>query len=249
MNGYDHPAFEPYRELLAELDGRRDADALNRLAERLDVRLAHTGAPLRFARLEGGCKAADYELGIAESGIVPTRPDNLHDFFNALVWLRFPWLKSALNRRHAERLATHPEERRQRGRLRDQLTLLDENGMLVVAAEPPLLERLRARHWVELFWENRETVARAMRFVVVGHGLLEKCLTPFPGLTAKCLLLDGRETAPEALDALAAATVLATENLELPPLPIAGVPGWDGRQDRRFYENTAIFRLPRRPAP
>jgi hypothetical protein len=242
LNDYAHPAFEPYRDLLALLEGRRGLAALNEMAERLDARHTHTAKALRFASLPGACAAAEYEQGIAASGNVPTREDNLHDFLNALVWLRFPELKSALNQRHCEVLAQQPKERTQRGRQRDQLTLLDESGMLFACAQPALLDLLRAKKWVELFWNRRMDVHRHVRFVVVGHGLLEKCLAPFPGMTAKCLLLPTAETTLPALDRLAAAAVLTAQALELPPLPVQGVPGWDANEGRSYYEDTRVFR-------
>ena len=34
-------------------------------------------------------------------GRVETRPDNLHDFFNALIWLAFPRSKARINAMHA----------------------------------------------------------------------------------------------------------------------------------------------------
>jgi hypothetical protein len=38
-----------------------------------------------------------YECRIWETGEVETRPDNWHDFFNALVWLSFPQTKIAVS--------------------------------------------------------------------------------------------------------------------------------------------------------
>ncbi len=247
MTTFAHPAFAPYLDLLARLAGRTDLAALNEVAQRLEARHAHGGRALRFAAVAGIASAAQYEQAIAATGIVPTREHNLHDFLNALVWLRFPRLKSALNLRHCRALAEQPGERTRRGRLRDRLTLLDESGMLVAAAEPRLLQLLREKKWVELFWDARADVVRHLRFAVVGHGLLEKCLAPFPGMTAKCLLLQTAEAGPAALDGPAALAVLGAETLELPPLPLQGVPGWDDNASRAYYENTAIFRPPRRP--
>lgn len=244
MSGFAHPAFEPYRDLLSRLQGRQDLDALNAIAQALGICHAHSGAVLRFSA-STSMPAAQYEQSIAASGSVPTRNGNLHDFLNALVWLRFPLLKSALNLRHCQTLEMQPDERKQRGRLRDQLTLLDESGMLVTSTDPGLLALLRNKKWGELFWDARREVAQQMRFIVVGHGLLEKCLAPFPGMTAKCLLLHTPETAATAIDQLAAAGVSSAQTLELPPLPIQGVPGWDAGQNRNYYANTAIFR----PAP
>ncbi len=241
MTAYDHPAFAPYLDLLSRLQGRKDLDALNAAARELGIRHARTGAMLRFVA-SASMPAAQYEQSIAASGAVPTREDNLHDFLNALVWLRFPLLKSALNLRHCEMLEEQPEERRQRGRLRDRLTLLDESGMLAVSCDPGLIELLRGKEWVELFWHRRAAVARHMRFLIVGHGLLEKCLAPFAGMTAKCLLLHTPETRVDALDELAAALVGKAETLELPPLPVQGVPGWDANEDQAYYRNTAVFR-------
>lgn len=242
MSGYAHPAFDPYRGLLSRLQPDTGLQALNDLAARLDVRHAHSGKALRFASLSGSCPAAQYEQGIAASGIVPTREGNLHDFLNALVWLRFPLLKSMLNLRHCQMLALQPAEEKQRGRLRDQLTLLDESGMLVASSDPALLGLLRKKQWTRLFWEARTEVVQHMCFIVVGHGLLEKCLAPFPGMTAKCLFLHTQETTSGGLDSLAASALHAAKTLELPPLPVQGVPGWDDNASLAYYQNTEIFR-------
>jgi hypothetical protein len=245
---YSHPAFSPYQELLAVLAGDTSPDALNRLAARLDRRHTCHASTLRFDN-SGSASAAEYETGIAASGVVPTREHNLHDFLNALVWLRFPRLKSALNLRHCQAVAHQPEEHKQRGRLRDQLTLLDESGLLAVSSRPELLELLRRKCWEELFWKARAEVMAHMRFIVVGHGLLEKCLAPFPGMTAKCLLLHTAESRLEAIDELAAATIREAETLDLPPLPVQGVPGWDTNDFQAYYQNTEVFRPARTRPP
>ena len=244
---FTHPAFAPYRNLLDTLDGKTSLDVLNTLAAELDIR--HGDKPLRFAAAGGPLSAASYETGIADTGLVPTREDNRHDFLNALVWLRFPHLKSALNLRHCQTLEQHPGESKQRGRLRDQLTLLDESGLLAVSSKPDLLELLREKRWLELFWEARADVSRHMRFIIVGHGLLEKCLAPFPGMTAKCLLLTTQEIRLDALDKLAAASIRDAETLELPPMPVQGIPGWDDNENKAYYQNTKIFRPARTPLP
>lgn len=240
-----HPAFAPYRNLIDSLDGEISIEKLNELAGSL--RLEHGNAPLRFAASNIPLSAAEYEQGIAESGTVPTRESNVHDFLNALVWLRFPELKSALNLRHCRELSSQPDEQKQRGKLRDQLTLLDESGLLVVSSKPALLELLRNKCWPELFWEARADVCRHMHFFVVGHGLLEKCLAPFQGMTAKCLFLHTNEKRPEKIDKLAAELVKQAKYLELPPLPVQGIPGWDENNDRNYYLNTSIFRPSRIP--
>lgn len=249
MSDFAHPAFEPYRDLLAELQGRRGLDALNELASKRGARHAQGGMDLRFANSPAACSAAQYEQGIAASGSVPTREDNLHDFLNALVWLRFPALKSALNLLHCQVLAQQPHEKKQRGRQRDRLTLLDESSMLVISSNPDLLELLRERKWETLLWEARADVLRDMRFIVVGHGLLEKCLAPFPGMTAKCLIIQSAGYRTADIDRLAAERIRTEETPALPPLPVQGIPGWDDNGNPAYYRNTEIFRPARIPLP
>lgn len=249
MSGFDHPAFGPYLDLLALLGGRPGLDALNNIAEQMNARHAHSGKPLRFAASSKPSSAAQYEQSIATTGSVPTRENNLHDFLNALVWLRFPRLKSALNLRHCQALEEQPEEHQQRGKLRDRLTLMDESGMLVISPKMDLLELLRGKCWVELFWNMRTEVVQHMRFIVIGHGLLEKCLAPFPGMTAKCLFLQTSETGMTGFDELAASMTRNAVAPELPPLPVQGIPGWDDNESQAYYQNTEIFRVGRTPPP
>ncbi len=237
---FSHPAFTPYQHLIAGLNPRDLIASLNALAASQNLRHKN-GNALCFESGDMPGHAAEYEQRIFNSGHIPTRENNPHDFLNALAWLRFPGLKSALNLRHCERLA-HPEERRQRGKLRDQLTLLDESGVLVASSRRDLLKLLMEKRWVELFWQAREEVVSHMTFIVAGHGLLEKCFRPFASMTGKCLLMETEETAAEKLDALAASIVGQASVLTLPPLPILGIPGWDDNHDIRYYQNTQVFR-------
>ena len=98
----------------------RSLEALNRLAEDRQLR-TESGKPVRF--VPPGEKDAYYEIKVYETGRVETRPDNLHDFFNALIWLAFPGSKARINAMHAAEI---PREGGKRGRLRDLLTVFDE---------------------------------------------------------------------------------------------------------------------------
>jgi hypothetical protein len=243
LTTFSHPAFAPYQALIGRLPPAPDIPALNTLAAQTG--LCHAdGRPLRFTSKALPRSATAYEQQIFHEGRIPTREDNLHDFLNALVWLRFPALKSALNRRHCQMLA-QDEERRQRGKVRDALTLLDESGVLVASPRQDLLDRLANKDWVALFWDARAEIDTHLRFIVVGHGLLEKCLRPFAAMTGKCLLLETAAREPAALDRLAAGQVSQASSLSLPPLPIQGIPGWDVNDARVYYENAQIFRPPR----
>lgn len=237
---FSHPAFSPYRDLIDQLDPASSIASINTLAEKLGLQ-HDNGNPLHFESGDMPGHAAEYEQCIFRNGRIPTRENNLHDLLNALVWLRFPRLKSALNLRHCQMLE-HPLERRQRGRLRDQLTLLDESGVLVASPRLDLLNLLQEKRWVDLFWHARDDVMKHMTFIIVGHGLLDKCIKPFASMTGKCLLMETGETLPEKLDLLAAGMAGNSPMLTLPPLPVLGIPGWDNNDSIRYYQNDSIFR-------
>jgi len=244
-----HPAFEPYRELLDALHFARDLPplaAFNRLAQRRGIRQS-CGLPLRFVVPTGRLAARDYERAILRTGAVPTRADNLHDALNALVWLRFPRFKAALNAAHGAAIAT--EHTTERGRRRDTLTVLDESGVWVASRDPTLPALLRAHAWQALFVEARARVERDMHFVVVGHALLEKTLDPYPEMTGKCLVLDPASCAGD-VEACAVNTLAAIDTpRQLPPLPIQGIPGWDAaNRTPAYYANPVVFRPARAPA-
>ena len=240
----NHPAFSPYRELIDALGLARALpalDALNALAAARGNTQAR-GLPLRFVAPDGRLSARDYETHILHTGQVPTRADTWHDVLNALVWLRFPRFKAALNVAHGEAIALETDTRR--GRRRDALTVLDESGVWVISRDPALTEWLAGRAWHALFWKARARVEREMGFVVVGHALLEKALEPYPSMTGKCLMLMSDSLDLDAADALA---VTALETVDTPrqlaPLPIQGIPGWDAANAQAaYYANQAVFR-------
>lgn len=243
---FDHPAFAPYRELVTVLGLARalpSIDALNAVADARNTVQAR-GLPLRFFVPAGRLSAREYETGILATGRVPTRADNWHDMLNALVWLRFPRFKATLNAAHGEAIALESGTRREPRR--DALTMLDESGVWVAGGDPALLALLAERAWHALFWDARAKLEESTLFVVVGHALLEKALTPFPAMTGKCLTLTGQW---RGLDALETAATQALAGIvtprQLPPLPIQGIPRWDTANDcADYYANREIFRPP-----
>ena len=93
------PWLLPLAGLLTRLLQSADADdllpAFNDLARGQRVHNG-SGLPLEVVpqnRLPAGVA---YETFIYEHGQVPSRA-NLHDFFNALIWLRYPSIKRQLN--------------------------------------------------------------------------------------------------------------------------------------------------------
>ncbi|HET9463089.1 MAG TPA: DUF3025 domain-containing protein [Thiobacillus sp.] len=241
---FGHPAFAPYRSLIDALQLAHTLPSLDALNAQAAARgtMQSRGLPLHFFVPDGRLSARDYETHILHTGQVPTRADTWHDVLNALVWLRFPRFKAALNAAHGEAIAVEADSRR--GRRRDALTVLDESGVWVISRESTLPELLAGRAWHALFWEARSRVEAGMHFVVVGHALLEKALAPYPSMTGKCLLLLSDSLDPDAADAQATRALGAIDTpRQLAPLPVQGIPGWDAANaDAAYYANQEIFR-------
>jgi len=193
-----------------------------------------------------------YELHIADTGEVETRPDNWHDFFNALSWVAFPRAKSAINAQHAAILEERGEqEAKRRSPERDALTLFDEGGIVVASSDARVFERIRAFAWKDLFWHRRDELAATTRFVAFGHNLFEKMLDPHLGIVAKTIFVP-------LTDAFDADTALAAHfstraNFASPkamaPMPVLGIPGWHADTGMEsFYDDATHFRGPR-PRP
>jgi hypothetical protein len=217
--------------------GARTLDDLNRLAAGLRT---ESGKPLQFA--PPGPDDPYYEIGVHETGRVSTRPENLHDWFNALAWLAFPRAKARINALHADELRRSlPHAQGRRGPLRDLLTIFDEGGAIVVCRNEELLRLLRSGSWKELFWEKRDRARREMKIVVFGHAVMEQALEPRPGITCKAIVLPEGDLDAGAAQWLADAPRDSSPKA-LAPLPIFGYPGWQEGQDAAFYENTRYFR-------
>jgi hypothetical protein len=195
-----------------------------------------------------------YEQHIGATGCVPTR-DNLHDFFNGLVWLTFPRIKVQLNALQAAQIALDGVGK-SRGPARDGATIFDENAALLVvrdsAAGHALVDALREHRWHEAFVERRAQWGENTQTWLFGHALMEKLVAPRKAITAHTrvvLAADGYfDMAPDRqrawIDAHVAAE-LAAEGLStacFTPLPVLGVPGWWPEQDEEFYADTSVFR-------
>ena len=196
------------------------------------------GRRIRFVAPDPG--SPSYEMRIFESGCVATRPDNLHDWFNALVWLAFPLAKARLNAMHAAEI---PREGGRRGRLRDMLTIFDEGGALVVSDDAQLVALVRQMRWRELFWERREALERGLRFVVLGHAVLEQALEPWPGITCKAIFVSPQRSLDEQAAAWLDACGPRATPKDLAPLPVFGYPGWlPASRNAGFYSDERYFR-------
>jgi len=252
-----HPAFDALRHCLAQLSDNPDVTGLNALAAAGSPQTA-SGHAIRFCSPDAAGEG-HYEQRIFDTGLVETRPDNLHDLFNALVWLAFPRTKAALNARHVARLRV---EGNRRGSLRDLLTLVDEGGVIVACVEEACAEiesLVRGFHWQALFWERRASLPNEVRFVLTGHNAYEKALSPYPGITCKALFVPTPRPLLAAsaaelaswLDARGAAWVEALPEdaspRQMAPLPVFGYPGWlADSADAAFYSDRRWFRAGRK---
>ena len=215
--------------------GERSLKRLNQDAESVGLK-TESGRPVRF--VAPGAKDAYYEVKVYETGCVETRPDSLHDWFNALAWLAFPRTKARINAMHAAEI---PRERGRRGRLRDLLTIFDEGGALVQSDDRELVDLLLGFCWKELFWQNRERVKQAMRFHVLGHATLEQALEPRPGITCKAIFIAAGADADAAASAWLGKVRPGASPRDLAPVPVFGYPGWC-EQSAALYDDARYFR-------
>ena len=231
-------------------------DAFNVQAAALGL-VNHAGLPLRFVPQAALPEGTAYEEFIGATGNVPTR-DNLHDFFNALVWQTFPRIKRALNALQATQIA-HAGVGKSRGPARDAATIFDENAALLMVRDDAqgraLVEDLRAHRWLAALYEKRALFGAGAEVWLFGHALMEKLVAPRKAITAHtrvvfaggdyfCLdpaarraWLDREVAGAMAQDALTPGGFT--------PLQVLGVPGWWPGQDADFYMDTTVFR-PRR---
>ena len=93
------PIWAGYIELLGQLkgDGFPTAADLNNLLSPDAVNAQ--GLPVRFVP-SSQTPDVNYETHIYSTAQVSTRELSWHDLFNALVWARYPRIKSAINALH-----------------------------------------------------------------------------------------------------------------------------------------------------
>ncbi|MDR3388430.1 MAG: DUF3025 domain-containing protein [Rudaea sp.] len=189
-----------------------------------------------------------YEQRIAERGQIATRERNWHDLLNALIWVRFPALKAALNERQVEEIAQVGT--RQRSRVQCALTHFDEAGVIVLLQDPALLPLWDAHDWHGLFWRERNAWHDGrIQAIVFGHALLEHALKPGQLLVGKALgvVVGKNAKVEEAAIRRVVRGIRSGDLLNDPqdqrPLPLSGIPGWEsGNDNESFYREAPCFR-------
>ena len=252
---WSRPWYDAVRAafVAGRFDARPMIDALNALGQERGMSNAR-GAPITFVPQTDLPEGVAYEAFIGATGGVPTR-ENLHDFFNALVWLTFPRIKQQLNALQAAQIARDGVGK-SRGPARDGATIFDENSALLVvregAAGRALVAALREHDWREVFCARRAAWGPDAQLWLFGHALMEKLVTPYKAITAHTRVVWTDDAFFSlAYDARRAwidrrvADELASDGLrtaDFTPLPVLGVPGWRADQDHAFYADVTVFR-------
>ena len=226
-----------------------------------------TPQTLQFVSQNALPEGEAYEHFIGTTGNIPTR-DNLHDLFNGSIWLTFPKTKAMLNYYHMLEIAKQGISER-RGRVRDTITVFDENGAVLVTSDASIGEALVDFDWQSSLvrprdkWDDPtqpDDSAQAAVYIF-GHALLEQLLYPRKPLCAHSIVIHVTQRffiLPLAerirfLDDKVAEymdTLLSKDDVtprQLAPLPILGVPHlWAENAVPDFYEDSYVFRSGRR---
>ncbi len=201
-----------------------------------------------------------YEQRIAAGGLA-TREGDAHDFFNALVWLRHPQLKWALNRRQCIDIESMGTKTRSRGQY--AMTHFDEAGAIVWLTDDVALACWDRHDWEGLFRRHRGSWGTCVAVTVFGHALLEHTAQRDLLPMGRCIVVrvDAGEIAArsdehgviagwaENESQIAAAmgkNELLTDPQQLRPLPLAGIPGWHANGEADDFFDLPCFR-PVRP--
>jgi hypothetical protein len=252
---WSRPWFDAVRPAFDRLQLRDDRfiDAFNSGASELGL-ANHCGQPIRFVAQAELPEGTAYEEFIGATGCVPTR-DNLHDFFNGLVWQTFPLIKRELNALQAAQIA-EAGVGKSRGPARDAATIFDENAALLVLREGDagneLLDAMRGHRWREALHARAGMFGRDAELWLFGHALMEKLVAPRKAITAHVLSLRAPDEYFELswdarrdwIDRRVAQKLHADElaTSRFSPLPVLGVPGWWPDQDESFYADEDVFR-------
>ena len=243
---FEHPAFASYGDAL-DLLRMEDWPSLDLLNSRGNhLRHAQTGRVMRFVAQTDGLldDGMHYETRIHSRGEIPTRLENWHDLLNAMIWLRWSAMKSALNQRQADDVARIGP--RERTRAQCALTHFDKAGVAVRLCDDAALAHWDAHDW-PMLGQRLHAEPEAMRVIVFGHAVLEHALDPSRLLVGKAMLIRAQSDATDAAwmagiaDAIACGGVL-NGPLELRPLPLAVLPGWHAQcSEEAFLRSAPCF--------
>ena len=189
-----------------------------------------------------------YERYIEKHHAIPTRPQNIHDFMNALVWQHLPISKLSLHRAQSQEYRRQLQSpHNKRSPLQNACTLFDECGVILISKNKSFLQAIREHRWKDLFYLQREALYTNSRLIILGHALLEKSLHPYLGMCGNLIHLDAHPESTSLHEIDQQLSLFIQHDLshtkQLHAFPILGYPHWhpDNTQET-FYNNTAYFR-------
>ena len=246
---------------------QKHADALQQSLPQTKPALNNQAQTLKFVSQKALPEGEAYERFIGTTGNIPTR-DNLHDLFNGSIWLTFPKTKALLNYYHMLEIKQRGIGA-SRGRVRDTITVFDENGAILVTADASIGKALVVFDWQESLvaprdkWDEPKQLNKQAQAAVYifGHALLEKLLHPRKALCAHSIVINVTQDfftlslserinhldqkVADYMDALLSGPDVSPRKLS--PLPILGVPHyWAENVQPSFYEDSHVFRSGRR---
>lgn len=246
---------------------QKHADDLQQPLPQTKPALNNQAQTLQFVSQKALLAGEAYERFIGTTGNIPTR-DNLHDLFNGSIWLTFPKTKALLNYYHMLEIDQQGIGA-SRGRVRDTITVFDENGAILVTAESSIGKALIDFNWQESLvaprdkWDNPKQLNKQAQAAVYifGHALLEKLLHPRKALCAHSIVINVTQDffalslserinlldqkVADYMDALLSQPDVTPRKLS--PLPILGVPHyWAENANSSFYDDSHVFRSGRR---
>ena len=246
---------------------QQQADDLLQPLPQTKPALNNKAQTLQFVSQDALPEGEAYESFIGTTGNIPTR-DNLHDLFNGSIWLTFPKTKALLNYYHMLEI-NQQGIGASRGRVRDTITVFDENGAILVTADASIGKALVDFDWQASLVAPRDKWDKPKQsnnhsqaaVYIFGHALLEKLLQPRKALCAHSIVINVTQDffalslserishldkrAADYMEALL--SQLDVTPRKLSPLPILGVPHyWAENANSSFYEDSQVFRSGRR---
>ena len=246
---------------------QQQADDLQQPLPQTKPALNNKAQTLQFVSQDALPEGEAYESFIGTTGNIPTR-NNLHDLFNGSIWLTFPKTKALLNYYHMLEI-NQQGIGASRGRVRDTITVFDENGAILVTANASIGKALVDFDWQASLVAPRDKWDKPKQsnnhsqaaVYIFGHALLEKLLQPRKALCAHSIVINVTQDffalslserishldkrAADYMEALL--SQLDVTPRKLSPLPILGVPHyWAENANSSFYDDSQVFRSGRR---
>lgn len=194
-----------------------------------------------------------YENEIYQHHVVPTRLFHWHDFFNNLTWMTFPKTKWAMIQKSYQEKATRLNKNRTA--TQNVLAHFDECGVVLCSDKDEFFDYFQNFEWKKCFWNLREELLNHCYPIIVGHGILEKALMPYIGLTAKIIFLKttksffslSTEEKMTYVDSQLSHYIMSPDFPASPkaltPFPLLGWPTWHPDNSlEAFYDNMNYFR-------